>query len=184
MNPQFKTDELPAKAPTQNIILNYGLLMAILSIALQVISYVLDAHIDRPWWLSVVQMAITIGIIVMGIRSFKTENAGFISLSEALKVGIGISLIASLIVIIYNFIFMTFIEPDLMQKTLEFTRRQMEEQGQLSQEQIEMSMKLTEKFMSPWIINAIAILGALFFGFIISLITGLAIRRTPDQPYQ
>lgn len=173
--------EQSSRASIKNIILNFGFLMAMLSIVLQVISYVMDAHIDRPWWLSIFQMAITIGVVVFGIRAYKKDNNGFLSLRDALKIGIGISLIAAIIISIYNYIFMTFIEPDLIEKTLDFTRMQLEKNDQFSDDQVEMSLKMTEKFMSPWIINAISILGALFFGFIISLITGLALRRTPDQ---
>lgn len=173
--------EHSSKSSIRKIILNFGFLMAMLSIILQVISYVLDSHIDRPWWLSVFQMAITIGVVVFGIRAYKKDNNGFLSLRDALKIGIGISLIAAIIVAIFNYIFMTFIEPDLIEKTLDFTRMKLEENGQMSNEQIEMSLNMTRKFMAPWIISAISILGALFFGFIISLITGLALRRTPDQ---
>jgi len=168
-----------SKPSANKIILNYGLLMAMLSVVLQVISYVLDVHIERPWWLSVLLAAITIGVIVMGIWSFKKENGTFLSLSDALKTGIGISLVAAIIVAVFNFIFIYYIDPNFVEKVLDITRRQLEENPQLTPEQVEMSLNMSRKFMSPWLMTAFSILGGLFFGFIISLIAGLAMRKTP-----
>ena len=104
----------------KKIALNFGVLLALLSIVLQVISYVLDAHIDRPWWLTVLQLLISISVLVYGIKSFKTANSGYLTLTQALKVGLAISLIAGIISVIFNFIFINYIEPDFVQKTLEY----------------------------------------------------------------
>lgn len=168
----------------KKIALNYGLLLALLSIGLQVISYVLDAHIDRPWWLSAIQLLITVGVIVYGIKLFKTENSGFLTLGQALKTGVAISLVAGIIGVVFNYIFMNFIDPDFIQKTLDFSREQMiENYPNMTEEQIENSMAISAKFMSPWIMSAIAILATLFFGFIISLVAGMIMKRNPPNQF-
>ncbi|SRX76295.1 DUF4199 domain-containing protein [Aequorivita antarctica] len=169
-------------ASLKKIALNYGVLLALLSIALQVISYVLDVHIDRPWWLTVLQLLISVTAIVYGIKAFKTINAGFLTLSQSLKVGLAISLVAGIIAVIFNYIFMNFIDPDFIQKTLDFSREQMiENYPNMSQEQIENSLEISAKFMTPWIMSAFAIIATLFFGFIISLIAGLIMKKNPPQ---
>ncbi|MDC8000444.1 DUF4199 domain-containing protein [Aequorivita todarodis] len=166
----------------KKIALNYGVLLALLSIALQVISYVLDVHIDRPWWLTVLQLLISVSVIVYGIKAFKTENSGFLTLSQALKAGLAISLVAGIIAVIFNFIFMNYIDPDFIQKTLDFSREQMlEKNPDMTQEQIDMAMSMSAKFMSPWIMSAFAIIATLFFGFIISLFAGLIMKKNPPQ---
>src|SRR5690606_22794007 len=96
-----------------------------ISIVLQVISYVMNAHIDRPWWLSLLQLFISVGMIVYGIKAYKTENSGFLTLSQALKVGLAISLVAGLISVVFNYFFMNYIDPDFIQKSLDFSREQM-----------------------------------------------------------
>src|SRR5690554_6208240 len=172
------------QASIKKIALNYGVLLALLSIVLQVISYVLDAHIDRPWWLSVLQLLISVGIVAMGLKVYRTENSGFLTLGQALKVGVAISLIAGIIAIIFNYIFMNYIDPDFVQKTLEFSKEQMIEQNpNMTQEQMDMAMDMSERFMSPLWMSAFALLGTLFFGFIISLIAGLIMKRNPPQQY-
>jgi hypothetical protein len=171
-------------ASLKKIALNYGVLLALLSIVLQVISYVLDVHIDRPWWLSVLQLFITVSIIVYGIKTFKMDNAGFLTISQSLKTGLAISLVAGLIGVVFNYIFMNFIDPDFIQKTLDFSREQMlVDYPNMPQEQIDNSLEISAKFMSPWIMSAIAILATLFFGFIISLISGLIMKNNPPQQF-
>lgn len=166
----------------KKIALNYGVLLALLSIVLQVISYVLDVHIDRPWWLTVLQLLISVSVIVYGIKAFKTENTGFLTLSQALKTGLAISLVAGIIAVVFNYIFMNFIDPDFIQKTLDFSREQMiENYPDMSQEQIESSLEISAKFMTPWIMSAFAIIATLFFGFIISLFAGLVMKKNPPQ---
>ncbi len=166
----------------KKIALNYGVLLALLSIVLQVISYVLDVHIDRPWWLTVLQLLISVSVIVYGIKAFKTENTSFLTLSQALKTGLAISLVAGIIAVVFNYIFMNFIDPDFIQKTLDFSREQMiENYPDMSQAQIESSLEISAKFMTPWIMSAFAIIATLFFGFIISLFAGLVMKKNPPQ---
>ena len=170
------------QASIKKIALNYGVLLALLSIVLQVISYVLDVHIDRPWWLSVSQLVISVGVLVYGIKLFKTENSGFLTVAQALKTGLAISLVAGVIAVVFNYFFVNYIDPDFIQKTLEFSRQQMiEDYPNMTEAQIESSMAISEKFMSVWIMSAIAILATLFFGFIISLIAGMIMKRNPPH---
>ncbi|MEZ4882794.1 MAG: DUF4199 domain-containing protein [Flavobacteriaceae bacterium] len=170
-------------ASLKKIALNYGVLLALLSIVLQVISYVLDVHIDRPWWLTVLQLLISVSVIVYGIKAFKTDNAGFLTLGQALKIGLAISLIAGIIAVVFNYIFMNYIDPDFIQKTLDFSREQMlEKNPDMPQEQIDIAMNMSAKFMSPMIMSAFSIIATLFFGFIISLFAGLAMKKNPPQP--
>ncbi|MGO3182113.1 MAG: DUF4199 domain-containing protein [Aequorivita sp.] len=172
------------RASIKKIALNYGVLLALLSIVLQVISYVLDVHIDRPWWLTVVQLLISVSVIVVGLKAFKTSNAGFLTLGQALKTGVAISLIAGIIAVVFNFIFINYIDPDFIAKALEFSRVQMIEQNpNMSQEQIDNAMEISSKFMSPGVMSAFAVISTLFFGFIISLISGLIMRKNPPQPF-
>ncbi|HLV93111.1 MAG TPA: DUF4199 domain-containing protein [Aequorivita sp.] len=167
----------------QKIALNYGVLLGLFTIVLQVISYALDAHIDRPWWLTFGQLLISIAIIVLGLKAFKNENNSYLTFGQSIKTGLAISLIAGIISIIFNYIFITYIDPDFIQKTMDFTREEMAKNPNLTEEQINMSMEMSAKFMTPWIMSAFAIIGTMFFGFIISVIAGLALRKNPPQQF-
>jgi len=166
----------------KKIALNYGLILALASIVLSVIMYVMDVHIERPWWSTLIGLVVMIAILRAGLKAFKNDNGGFLSLGEALKVGLAISLISGIIVVIYNYIFATVIEPDLIQQTLVYSQEQMiEQRPDMTQEQIDMAMSWTEKMMSPAIMGAIGIIASLFFGFIFSLIAGLIMKQNRPE---
>jgi hypothetical protein len=166
------------KASVKKIALNYGILLALLSIVLAVFSYVTDNHIDRPWWLSVISTLVMIAVIVYGLKAFKNDNGGFLSVGEAIKVGLAISLISGIIYAIYSYIFVTVIEPDFVNQMLVFTEEKMiEDNPEMTEAQLNMAMDMTEKFMSPMMMTAFAIIGSLFFGFIISLISGMILKQ-------
>lgn len=169
----METQEVSVK----KIAMNYGFILALLSIVVSVIAYVTNNHIERPWWVSVLSTVSMVGVIVYGLKAYKDENSGFLSIAEALKVGLAISIIAGIIGAFYNYIFVTIIEPDFVTQMLDMTRNQMIEQNpEMAQDQMDMAMGITEKMMQPMIMSAIGIIMTLFFGFIISLISGLIMK--------
>ncbi|MBW2938135.1 DUF4199 domain-containing protein [Aureisphaera sp. CAU 1614] len=172
------------KASLKKIALNYGLLLGLASIALSVITYVMGVHLERPWWASVIGIIIMAALIVYGLKAFKQDNEGFLSLGEAIKVGLAISVIAGILGAVYNYVFVTVIEPDFVAQMMEITREQMIEQNPtMTEEQMEMGLSITEKFMSPGIMSAMAIIFTLFLGFIISLISGLIMKQNRPEGY-
>jgi hypothetical protein len=165
-------------ASVKKIAINYGILLALLSIVLSVFAYVTNNHIDRPWWLSVIGMIFMIAIIVYGIKAFRKDNGDFLSVGEAIKIGLAISLISGIVVAVYNYVFVTMIEPDYITQLLVFTEEKMiAENPEMTESQLDMAMDMTEKFMSPMMMSAFSIIGTLFFGFIISLISGLILKQ-------
>lgn len=172
------------KASLKKIALNYGLLLGLASIALSVVTYVMGVHLERPWWASVLGIVIMTALIIYGLKAFKQDNGGFLSLGEAIKVGLAISVIAGILGAVYNYVFVTVIEPDFVAQMMEITREQMIEQNpDMTEEQMEMGLSITEKFMSPGIMSAMAIIFTLFLGFIISLISGLVMKQNRPEGY-
>lgn len=170
------------KASVKKIALNYGLYMALGTIALSVIVYVMGMTYEQPWWQSVGNFLIMILAIVYGLKAFKSTGDGFLTLGDALKTGLAISLVAGIIGILFNYIFTNFIEPDFMANMLEMTRENMLEQNpEMTSEQVETAMGFTEKMMSPAIMAAFGIIASLFFGFIISLIAGLIMKQNRPE---
>lgn len=166
------------KASVKKIALNYGILLALISIVLNVFSWVTNNHIDMPWWLQLTGLLIMIAVIVYGLKAFKSENEGFLSLTEAIKVGLAISLISGIISSIYNYIFATYIEPEYVSQVLDFKMEEIiSENPEMTEAQINMTMDMMEKFSSPMIGFAVAIIISLFLGFIISLISGMILKQ-------
>ena len=164
--------------PTGKFALNYGLILGLASVALAVILYVTNSLLDQNWMTGVVSFLIMIGVIVYALSAYKKANGGFMSLSQALKVGLAVAVIGALIGAIYNFIFMSYIEPNFVDLIMEKQRQtMMESQPNMSEEQINQAMEMGRKFAGPWVTSAFQILGGLFFGFIISLVAGLIMKK-------
>ena len=161
-------------ASVKKIALPNGLLLALTTIVISVIVYVMGMTYEQPWWQNILNLAAMIGFIVYGIKTYKADNGGYLSLGEGLKTGLAIALVAGLIGSIFSYLFVTVIEPDFAMNMLEATRVKMIDQNpNMTQEQMDMALGMTEKMMSPGILVAFSIIGSLFIGFIVSLIAGL-----------
>ena len=146
------------KISSKSTMLNYGLVLGLTSIFINLIAYAIGIHLDQDWRVGTLGFVAMIIIIVLGIKNFKSANDDLITWGQSVKIGVGISIISGLIGIIYNLIFINFIEPDFMNLMM-------------------------EKFSSPAITSAIGIVAAAFFGFIISAIAGAIMKRTEEDQY-
>lgn len=165
-------------ASVKKIALPYGLILALATIVISVIVYVTGMTYEQPWWQSLLNFLIMTACIVYALKAFKKDNGGFLSIGESLKTGLAVALVAGIIGSIFTYIFVSFIEPDFAINMLEATRVKMIDQNpNMTEEQMEMALGMTEKMMSPGIMVAIGIIASLFFGFIISLISGLIMKQ-------
>ncbi len=166
---------------TKKIIINYGVILGILSVLMGVVVYIMDGYAKQNWVHTVIGLAIIAGVIIYGIKAFKTANGGFLKLGEALKIGVGIALIGGIITVIWTILLMTTIEPGIVDQINEVQREQMIERfPDMPQEQLDQSMEMAKKFTSPYMISAFSLIWSLFIGFIISLFVGLTMQKKQD----
>lgn len=109
----------------------------------------------------------------------KNINNGFISFGQCIKVGLTVAFIASIVYgvfyIIFVLIFPEFI-PELIEKIISITRQQ---NPNMSEEQMEMSISIIKKMMSPYITFPIVIVMNCFIALIHSLIVGAIVKKDP-----
>ena len=170
------------QANSKSIIVNIGVTLGIASVLLSLTLYAMGQHLDPHWSTSLISIVLLIGFIIFGIKKFKEANGGFLSWGQGVKVGVGIAIVAGLIGVIYNYIFMTFIEPDFMTQMMEVQNQKYLDSG-MTEEQIESTNAMTQKFQSPGIMAAMGIIGSAIFGFIVSAITAAIMKRTEEENY-
>ena len=168
------------KASAKSIMLNYGLILGLASVGINVVVYALGMHYDRDWKVGILGFLIMVAIIVMGIKKFRGDNDGLLSFGQAVKVGVGIAVISSVIGVVYNLVFINFIEPDYMTNLLNIEKAKWIEMDMPS-DQMEMSEKMFNTFSGPALTSAIGIVAGAFFGFVISAIAGAIMKRSEQD---
>ena len=170
------------QANSKSIIVNYGLYLGVSAVLINLVIYAMGMHLDQSWIAGTAGFVIMIIFIVLGIKKYKEANGGFLSWGQAVKIGVGISLISALISIVYQQIFNNFIEPDFMAQTLEKTQQAWVDAG-MTEEQIESSLEMTKKMQTPLILSAMGIIVSAFIGFIISAIGGAIMKESEEEQY-
>jgi hypothetical protein len=166
------------KASTRSIGLKYGGISALAGVVIfLVVSLIGQNPFGGVWnWIGT---GISIVLIVLAHREFKSSGDGFMSFGQGMGVVLWFSIVAVFVSMAVMYIYMNFIDTNAMQIVFDEQIAKMEEQGQ-SEEAIEMAMEWTKKLFWPM---------AIVFGFIGSIVIGLIVtiftqKRNPDPGLQ
>jgi small-conductance mechanosensitive channel len=131
---------------------------------------------------SLIGYALLIGIILWAIKHFKKTNDGYISLSEALKTGVGTALISALIISIYTVIVIQYLDPEFIDKSIEYQKQKLiQEDPEIPLDDVNKMFEMQKEFSGPFIISGFIIILNLFIGFLISLIVGLIVKKSKPE---
>ena len=170
------------KSSSTSIMLNYGLILGFISILLAVVNFAFGDVYEPHWSMQAVSGVATIVLIVLALKKVKESNNNLLSLGESLKTGLGIALISGILFLIYFFVFVNFIEPNYFENLAKVQEAAMiEAYPNWSDEQLEASLEMAKKMSGFGMIAAIAMIMSLFFGFIVSLIAGLIMKRSEED---
>ena len=155
--------------------LNTGIFLGLVLVLYSLLLYYTNQMFNKNLgYGSLIIYIIGIYIGIVGFR--KNYRDGFLTYGQALGSGVVISLYAAIISGIFVYILYTYIDTDLITKLLEVTRDKMAAKG-MTDEQIQMSMKISSRFMKPWVMGISSIFNGVFFGTLISLILGIFLKR-------
>lgn len=163
-----------------------GILFGVIMVLEFVISYVMNLDpISNPMVGTLMNVGnyliFPVLFIFLACNNFKKSHSGYISFSQCLKTGVMVCLIAALIFGVFNGIFMT-IFPEFAEEILRKTRAVMlEKSPELTQEQVDMAIGMTKKFMNPLFSTPITVLMYCFIGLIYSLIIGAIVKKDPPH---
>ncbi len=169
-----------SKSPFKSLAYNYGLYLALISILTAVLIYALNID-PKNIAISIVTTILTVVVYFLGLSALKKAQNGFLSLGEAIKLGLATAVVGGVIAAVYNYIHYSFIYPEFVDIIRENAMMEMQDRavGARSAE-IEQEMKMTEMFTSPLAMSLFQIVGSLIFGLIISLILGLIMKKTQE----
>jgi hypothetical protein len=129
-------------------------------------------------------LVLPILFIYISCNDFKMKlNDGFLTLGNALKIGVTVCIIAAVLYSIFSVIF-NLISPEYMNEMYDKVADMMVEKNpEMTQEQIEMSISMMKKFSNPAIAIPATIVMYAFIGLIYSLIIGAIIKKEPNQGF-
>lgn len=158
--------------------IKYGIIGSLLAFAWTLVGYVMGNETqEKLKWLSMLVMII---IVVFCFRAVineeKKANEGFISFGKAFGMAFKTGLVMALCSAVFTYLYFNFINPEYMEFAIQKAQEQMQSQG-LSDEQIDMSMKMQAKFMTPAMMTIVAFFSSVIIYVIVSLIMGAIMKK-------
>ncbi|NJB72058.1 F0F1-type ATP synthase assembly protein I [Saonia flava] len=164
----------------KKFILNYGLILGAVGIVFGVMLMTQNMHYEQSLPIIIVSIVLTGVFVFLGVNAFKKANGGYLKIAEALKIGVGIALISTIISLLYNYVLMTFIEPDFMDKAMEIAKTNaFAKNPKLTQEQWDTGVAMQEKF--AWLRYPIGLIIGCLLGLVLGLISGLILKKSKDD---
>jgi hypothetical protein len=160
----------------------WGFITALASMLATTVFYSTDQFFAKPRsWVEI--GIIAVGIVICGIlyRQSLSEKESF-TYPRALGLGMATVLFASLILGVFYFVLYKFIDPELIDEMLAQSADILLASG-LSEDMIEQQIEMSAKFMNPAFMSISTIFSYLFYGFIISLISSIFLKKKNQDGY-
>ncbi len=157
-----------------------GLLLVVFSLLLDLTGLTDPAAQKGSWIASVVSLAIFFWALYSAIRSEREDLGGGITFGQGFKVGLLAALIIALISGVYMYVYMAFINPDMVDQIREMTMEKLAAQG-LSDEQIESQMQIMGKMMSPGMMTIWGFIGNFILGAIVAVVASAILKKDPSN---
>ena len=167
------------KSILKSTIIQYGLIYGGLAVVFNIMLFIMDMHYQGGSLQQWTGLIIMVGSITFAQIAYRKLNDGYLNLSEAIKVGLGVTLIGILIALVYGWFQAIVLDPNQIEKATEFALNQAIDQNpEMTDEMIAMTQEWIEWGSSPGISTAFALGFGLLFGSIVSLITGLFVKKS------
>ena len=163
--------------PASKHALIYGAYITVVLIVISLAFYVLDLFGQN--WTGYVSYAVLLFGVVLSSYHYRDKYlGGTITYGQSFMTGFLTALFAAIGSGVFTYIFMSLMPPEFIQNMLQQAEDKMfESNPELTDEQIDMAMGMTKKFMNPGMMAGMAFLAYTFFGLIFSLLASIFIKK-------
>lgn len=166
------------KSTVVQVGIKYGLITGVIVIVYTVLLYLIGEAMNM--WLGFLSFIFIITLMIFGMKEYKRNQEGYLEFKEGLAIGTLIVAISSLLSQIFNYVYMNFIDPSMIEQIGERTREMMEKFG-MDEDKIEQAVTEAQSKMASPLSILWGILGALVMGFIISLIISAIMQNKRSE---
>ncbi len=152
----------------------YGLLLGVIWVLYGVFRNLTEDVVVSNWIYYIFELSLHIGFTSFFIYKFKSNNDGFLTLGQALKIGLGITLLSTFLFIIWDVFFLKVISPENLNEIINSLEPSID--GEINKK----SNFLNKE--NSYLINR-SLSGLIFhlvIGFLVSLLSGAIMQKNPD----
>jgi len=154
-----------------------GLILSVISIVFSIVIYVFNLYEMSA--LSYINYAVFIGGLVYGGVLYSNQNGHNVTFGNIFAHGFKTTAVVIVITSIYTVLAFKVLFPDMLEKVLDLSRKQMLQNPKMTDEMIEQAMTMTKKFFIPFALGG-AIIGTGVLGAIGSLIGAAVAKKNPN----
>lgn len=179
----YNTQPIPNISFTHKSVINTGFLWALSGIIFALIPSFTgnQSNSTLGFALAGAGFAVNICILVYAIKKYRDEESGgYMTFGNGFLFIFFASIYAGIILGVFSYIQVTFIDPGMMDEAINAQMAEMEKQG-MTEEQMEMTQSMTGFMKWPIFIAAVALLGKIFAGILMGLIISAIFKK--DPPY-
>ena len=168
------------KLKTRKYALKFGAIAGIISLVFSFMLFFQEMHYEQNAVVTIIGISILFAVIAFGINQYKKDNEGFLKLGNAIKLGVGVALIAGLIGLVYFALLSNdIIEPGYVEKATAIAKETtFEKYPKMTQEQWDQNLEMQNKF--KFLAYPILLILNALIGLIAGLIFGLIMKK--DKP--
>jgi hypothetical protein len=156
-----------------------GLLVSLILIVIGVVGHITD--IESQGWFRWISLIVLFIAVIWACISYSNQMNNQVTFGNLFVHGFKMSVVITLIVIVWTILSVTLIFPDTKEKAMEMARQNMEDQGKMSSAQIDQAIEATKKFFLVIVIGTI-LFGTLLVGAIASLVGAGVAKKKPVNP--
>ncbi len=123
------------KQNLNSYVIKYSIIIALISIIINTLVYIIDETMMIKWWFGLISIAITFGLLIYFGISIRNETGGYMSFKTAFITIFLIVFFSTIISIGYSLVLHNLIDPDL--------------KNRLSEAMIEQTTQMMERFGVP-----------------------------------
>ena len=152
----------------KNTILKFGVLLTVTLLLIFGICYAMNTYVDPPWWYSILGFLANVLIFVYAFKAFKNLNNDLMTYGDAIKIGLGVALIAGTLMGIFRYLLITSIDPNFIKESVRLFK--------IHHADLPIEVEEGKGFMQVSVMTVIEFITTFFSGLFVASIIGLFMK--------